>query len=75
VFLFEGFLPFSYYSYDLGKNTDFAEWYEKGKSVSVCFCVATIEVCVFRALASVDALFILRRKNYESSQMRNVQQF
>ena len=51
--IFSAFLQYNYilscHSNNSGKNADFAEWYER-KSVSVCFCVATIEVCVFRCV-------------------------
>ena len=52
-----GFLPFCTILMSLVKM-QISQNGMRGIFVSICFCVATIEVCVFRASASVGALFI-----------------
>lgn len=51
-------LLFLFSSSEFGKNADSLGG-DKGFLVDIKFCLATIGVCVFRASASVGALFYL----------------
>ena len=44
---------------DIGKNADFERVDTRESSVSVCFCVATIGVCVFRCVDSDWRTFLI----------------
>ena len=50
-------------THDIGKNADFKRVDTREYSVSVCFCVATIGVCVFRCADSGWRTFYFEERN------------